>query len=148
MRRRRAGRSVERKGGPPMNDWSFDTRAVQAGRASGPLSDPGGAAADLGRPVAPGIQPASSYAFEHLEALNRAFEDPAAGYVYGRHGNPTVDQFAGAVATLEGMDGAVAFASGMGAIHAVLLAAGVGAGESVVAGRDLYGATQTLLATI
>jgi cystathionine beta-lyase/cystathionine gamma-synthase len=133
----------------PMADWSFATRAVRASRDTGNLADPTERArAGLGRPVAPGIQPASSFAFERVEDLDRAFEDPQAGYVYARHGSPTADLFAGAVADLEGAPGAVAFASGMAAIHAVLLAAGVREGETVVAGRDLYGATHGLLSTL
>jgi cystathionine gamma-synthase/methionine-gamma-lyase len=104
--------------------------------------------AGLGTPVAPGIQPASSYYFPRLAGLARAFDDPRAGYVYARRGGPTTEAFARAVAALEGADGAVPFASGMAAIHAALLAAGVGPGDTVVAGRDLYGATQTLLTTV
>ncbi|MGH2351730.1 MAG: trans-sulfuration enzyme family protein [Chloroflexota bacterium] len=129
--------------------WSFETRAVHGGRESGSLPDteashPGG----LGRPVAPGIQPSSGYSFAELAQLNQAFDDPRAGYVYARNGSPTADAFARAVAGLEGTDGAVAFSSGMAAIHAMLLAAELGPGDSIVAGRDLYGATQTLLTTV
>jgi cystathionine gamma-synthase/methionine-gamma-lyase len=50
-----------------------------------------------------------------------------------------------AVATLEGSGDAVAFASGMAAVHAALLGAGVRAGTAVVAAADLYGATYALL---
>jgi cystathionine beta-lyase/cystathionine gamma-synthase len=126
--------------------WGFDTRAVQAGRESGPLPDPAGEHLDgLGRPVSPGIQTASAYAFDRLDDLDRAFDDPRAGYVYARPAGPTGDAFAAAVAALEGAPGAVAFASGMAAIQAVLLAAGARPGEAVVAAGDLYGATLTLL---
>jgi cystathionine beta-lyase/cystathionine gamma-synthase len=128
---------------------SFETLAVQAGRDSGALSDPrGGRPGGLGRPVSPGIHPSSSFAFERLEELERAFGDPAEGYVYARHGSPTTDTLARAVAALEGAPGAVPFASGMAAIHGVLLAAGVAVGDTIVAGRDVYGATQTLLSTV
>jgi cystathionine gamma-synthase/methionine-gamma-lyase len=133
--------------------WRFETRAVQAGRATGHVAPEGRAGTapggeGLGRPMAPPIYPSTSYAFDRLADLDRAFADPAAGYVYARHGGPTSDLFAAAVAALEGTAGAVAFASGMAAIHAALLAAGVSAGDAVVAGRDLYGATQTLLGTV
>jgi cystathionine gamma-synthase/methionine-gamma-lyase len=56
---------------------------------------------------------------------------------------PTVSAPA-AVASLEA-EAAQAYSSGMAAIHASLLAAGVKAGTSVVAALDLYGATFTLL---
>ena len=140
--------STERSGGETGEGWSFDTRSVQAGRESGPLADPSGERLDgLGRPVSPGIQTASAFAFDRLADLDRAFDDPRAGYVYARHGGPTGDAFGAAVAALEGAPGAVAFASGMAAIHAVLLAAGARPGEAVVAAGDLYGATLTLLRT-
>jgi cystathionine gamma-synthase/methionine-gamma-lyase len=129
--------------------WSFDTTAVHAGRDVGPVPDPSGRyPGGLGRPVAPAIQPSASYSFERLADLNRAFDDPAAGFVYARHGAPTAAALGRAVAALEGTDGAVAFASGMAAIHAALLAAGTRAGDTVVASRDLYGATQALLSDV
>lgn len=142
-----AGRQA--RGDAGMDDWSFDTRAVHGGRDRVKAQDPAAPPpADAGRPVAPPIQPSAAYYFEELAGLNRAFEDPAAGYVYARHGGPTSDAFAQAVGSLEGADGAVPFASGMAAIHATLVAAELGAGDAIVAGRDLYGATQTLLTTV
>ncbi len=45
----------------------------------------------------------------------------------------------------EGGVGAVTFGSGMAAIHAALLAAGLVAGCKIVAGQDMYGATVALL---
>jgi cystathionine gamma-synthase/methionine-gamma-lyase len=131
-----------------MDRWSLDTRVVHAGREAAPLQNAAAPPEGLGRPVAPPIQPASSYYYDQLADLDRAFHDPAAGYVYARHGGPTTDAFAQAVAALEGMDAAVAFASGMAAIHAALLAAEVGPGDAVVASRDLYGATHTLLTAV
>jgi cystathionine gamma-synthase/methionine-gamma-lyase len=56
-----------------------------------------------------------------------------------------VSAFEQAVSELEGGEDAVAFASGMGAIHAALMGAGVRTGKSVVAAADLYGATYALL---
>jgi len=133
-----------------MEAWHFETRAVHAGRESGPIlaggrPGPEGSVEGMGTPVAPGIQPSSSYYFPSLGALSRAFDDPQHGYVYARHGGPTAAAFAGAVAALEGAPAAVAFASGMAAIHAALVAAGLQSGHTVVAARDLYGATQALL---
>jgi cystathionine gamma-synthase/methionine-gamma-lyase len=56
-----------------------------------------------------------------------------------------VAAFESAIAELEGGEDAHAFASGMAAVHAALLAAGVRAGTGVVAALDVYGATYTLL---
>jgi cystathionine gamma-synthase/methionine-gamma-lyase len=56
-----------------------------------------------------------------------------------------VSAFEQAVAVLEGGEDAVAFASGMAAIHAALMGAGVRTGSAVVAAADLYGASYALL---
>jgi cystathionine gamma-synthase/methionine-gamma-lyase len=53
-----------------------------------------------------------------------------------------------AVAALEGAEHCVAFGSGMAALHAALLATGLGSGDRVVAARNLYAATYTLLNNI
>ena len=71
------------------------------------------------------------------------------GYVYSsRYSNPTTGAFETAVAMLEGTETAVAFASGMAAIHMGLLTAGVQPGTSVVAAADVYGATYTMLRSL
>ena len=132
-----------------MPDLHFNTRAVHAGRNHGPLQDPQEPKPDgLGTPVSPGIQPSSAYYFDTLDALDRAFDDPASGYVYARHGGPTTSLFAQAVASLENADGAIAFSSGMAAIHAALLAAEPTKERGILAARDLYGATQSLLTNL
>ncbi len=65
---------------------------------------------------------------------------------YSRYGNPTVCGFEDAIADLEGAQSARAFASGMGAISAVLLGL-CSKGDHVVAQRQLYAGTQLLLQT-
>jgi cystathionine beta-lyase/cystathionine gamma-synthase len=67
-----------------------------------------------------------------------------AGYVYSRWANPTVDSFEAAVAGLEGADRAEAFSSGMAAIFATFLAL-CSKGDRIVAARQLYGQTHSLL---
>lgn len=67
--------------------------------------------------------------------------------VYQRLWNPTVARFEDALAQLEGAERAVAFASGMAAVTAVLMAARQRRGNHVVALRPLYGGTDHLLAT-
>lgn len=66
------------------------------------------------------------------------------GYVYSRWANPTVDAFEAAVADLEGAAGAAAFASGMAALSSLVLAL-CSTGDRVVATRQLYGNTHSLL---
>jgi methionine-gamma-lyase len=68
------------------------------------------------------------------------------GHVYARLWNPTVAHFEDGLAQLEGTEEAVAFASGMAAMTAVILAAKTESGGShVVAVRPLYGGTDHLL---
>lgn len=70
-----------------------------------------------------------------------------ADHFYGRHGNPTVAAFEQAVAELEGAEAARAFASGMGAMSAVVLGL-CSSGDHIVAQRQLYGGTMQLLAGV
>jgi len=65
--------------------------------------------------------------------------------VYGRVGNPTVDRFEEALASLETCEAAVAFASGMAALSACLLAVANAGKPHIVAVRPLYGTTDYLL---
>ncbi len=77
---------------------------------------------DSGGSITPPIVQSSLFAFDSYEA----FEDRMAGRtdtaLYTRVQNPTVSAFESAMAQAEGGDTAVAFASGMGAISATMLA--------------------------
>lgn len=63
---------------------------------------------------------------------------------YSRHGNPTVSAFADAVANIEDAEGALAFASGMGALASVVFAL-CSTGSHIVATTQIYGTTATFL---
>ncbi|MFM9371098.1 trans-sulfuration enzyme family protein [Streptomyces sp. Da 82-17] len=65
--------------------------------------------------------------------------------VYARLGNPTVGRFETGLARLEGAESAVAFASGMAALSAVLLVRIAAGLRHVVAVRPLYGCSDHLL---
>lgn len=65
-------------------------------------------------------------------------------YSYGRTSNPTVNVFERKIAALERADQALAFASGMGAISAAILAS-VKSGDHVVAVETAYGPTHVFL---
>ncbi len=122
-----------------MNDlkkYRIATRAVHAGRVS--------TGSDFVPTVTP-VHPSVTYQYERMEDLDAVFGGARSGYVYSRHGNPTVTALEEAVAALEEGESALAFASGMAAVHAVLLAVGARAGSAVVAARDIYGATYVLL---
>jgi cystathionine gamma-synthase/methionine-gamma-lyase len=88
------------------------------------------------------------YLYENMADMDAVFGGEKQGYVYLRYASPTVSAFEAAVASLEGAEAAQAYSSGMAAIHASLLAAGVKAGSSVVAALDIYGATYTLLRSL
>lgn len=117
-------------------DRSIDTLAVHAGER-GPRPD--------FTPVSTPIYPSVGYVYEDMGDLDAIFGGDRDGFVYPRYGSPTVSAFEQAVAELEGAGDAVAFASGMGAVHAALLGAGVRAGTTVVSAADVYGATYALL---
>lgn len=126
---------------------SLETRAVHAGRE------------DLRRlgVHAPPLDLSSTYPIQDLALGGLDLEHMAMGGhpqttpVYSRLHNPTVARFEQALAGLEGLDEAVAFASGMAAVTAVLMAvrARTAPGEPghVVAVRPLYGGTDHLLAS-
>jgi len=97
--------------------------------------------------VAP-IHPSVSYIYDDMGALDGVIAGTRPGYVYGRYGNPTVAAMEAAVAALEDGEAAVAFSSGMAAIHGCLLAVGARAGSAIVAAQDVYGGTYALLARI
>jgi cystathionine gamma-synthase/methionine-gamma-lyase len=80
-----------------------------------------------------------------MDELDEVFAGTREGYVYARYGSPTVTALEEAVAALEGGEAAMAFASGMAAIHTTLLALGARNGSAVVAAQDIYGATYALL---
>lgn len=131
----------------------LDTLAVHAGRAD---------LTELGL-HAPPIDLSSTYPIPSVTAGGAAYDllagggvpdtgPGSGGLVYQRLWNPTVARFETALAALEGTAAAVAFASGMAAVTACLLAARVesadrGRGSHIVGVRPLYGGTDHILAT-
>lgn len=80
--------------------------------------------------------------YEALATGGRPIE--GGSHVYARLWNPTVARFESALAQLEGAEAAVAFASGMASMTAVILATTAHA-KHVVAVRPLYGGSDHLL---
>lgn len=124
-----------------MQTPSLRTRAVHAGRDD--LTDLGVHAVPLDLST---TYPARDSAAEaaRLDLLGTGALDGGLP-VYGRLGNPTVARFETALAELERAESAVAFASGMAAISACLLAAGAAGTPHVVAIRPMYGTSDHLL---
>ncbi|GAA4120788.1 PLP-dependent transferase [Knoellia locipacati] len=129
----------------PLSTTDPSTTAVHAGRED---------LTALGLLV-PLIDLATTYPMPTIEAGGTAYDTIGAGerpdgqatLVYQRLWNPGVDRFERAVAALEATESAVAFASGMAALTATLLAAVSAGTPHVVAVRPLYGGSDHLLAT-
>jgi methionine-gamma-lyase len=90
----------------------------------------------------------SAWRFESLDQFAAVIAGGEPGYVYGRgYGNPTVEAFEAVLADLEHTEAAMAFDSGMAAIHAVITTL-AGTGQTIVADRRLYGGTHSLFADV
>jgi cystathionine beta-lyase/cystathionine gamma-synthase len=111
----------------------FATRAIQGVELPPPTE----------RPLSVPIWQTSTFAFEDAEHYAHTLHQPREGYVYTRYENPTTAALEALVADLEGGAEAMATASGMGAISAVLLSLAA-AGEHLVLQRALYGGTFSL----
>ena len=115
----------------------FDTLAVHAGAPAFTI--------DGAHPTAPPLVPASSYWYDSADDLDRVLGDQQPGYSYARYASPTVVAFEQAVAALEDAPAAVAFASGMAAVHAAVRLYAQRPGSVLLASQDCYGGTFTLL---
>lgn len=120
-------RSADRIG--PMHP---ETIAIRAGRA------------DNGTALAPILWSSTTFVTPTVDEGRRMATEVGATHFYGRYGNPTVRAFEDAIAQLEGAEAARAFASGMGAVSAVVLGL-CSTGDHIVAQRQVYAGTQQLL---
>ena len=89
------------------------------------------------------IYQTTSYCFDSVQHGADLFALKTPGNIYARITNPTVAVFEQRVALLEGGVGAVAFASGMGAITAAILNI-LQTGDEIVASPAIYGGTFNL----
>ena len=122
---------------------SLDTTAVHAGRHDLTALGVHALPIDLSstNPLPSIVEGGDSY--ENLATGGRL--EPGQSPVYQRLWNPTVARLESAVAELEHTEDALAFASGMAALSAVLLATVQRGTPHVVAVRPLYGGTDHLL---
>jgi cystathionine beta-lyase/cystathionine gamma-synthase len=111
-----------------------ETRAIRAGRA------------DNDTALAPILWATTTFVTPTVDEGRRFATMAGPHRFYSRYGNPTVRGFEHAVAELEEAESARAFASGMGAISAVILGL-CSKGDHIVAQRQLYAGTQLLLQT-
>jgi O-acetylhomoserine/O-acetylserine sulfhydrylase-like pyridoxal-dependent enzyme len=115
----------------------FSTRAIHARAQPLPAE----------RSLATPIWQTSTFAFDDAEHYAHTLRQPRQGFVYTRYENPTTSVLEATVADLEGAAEGLATASGMGAIATALLSL-ASAGDHLVAQRDLYGGTFSLLAHV
>ncbi len=95
--------------------------------------------------VNPSISDSSTYTFLSAKKMFDTFEGNTEGcYLYSRHSSPSNLYLGEALAELEGTEAANVFASGMGAISAVILQL-CNAGDHIVCSRTIYGGTYALL---
>jgi len=118
-----------------MND-SLATRGVRAGQVRSQFNE-----------HAEALYLTSSFVFKSAAEAARRFSGEEDGYVYARFSNPTVTMFEERLAALEGAEDCVAFASGMAAIMATVMAH-LKAGDHIVASSGLFGATVQLFNAI
>jgi O-succinylhomoserine sulfhydrylase len=118
------------------SDHDFDTRAVRAGTLRTPFSEHSEA-----------LFLTSSFVFDNAAQAAERFSGAEDGYVYSRFTNPTVRMFEQRLASLEGAEDCLATASGMAAIMATCLAT-LKAGDHVLCGANVFGATVQLFSTV
>lgn len=99
-------------------------------------------------PVATPVYSSSSFFYERIEDLAGVFAEEREGEVYSRISNPGVRALEEQIATLEGMDGAFATASGMAAVHLAIMTALLDRRQAIVAADVLYGGSLELLASV
>jgi cystathionine beta-lyase/cystathionine gamma-synthase len=122
--------------------WDLETVLVHSGIAKSITPS-------TGIPTIPPIYASSTFIYENPDALDQSFEgknpEGEAAFVYTRQGNPSTHIIEEVLAHSEGGVGAVSFGSGMAAIHAALLAAGLVPGTKLVTSHQLFGSTSSLL---
>jgi len=116
-------------------EFAPETMAVLAGRESNQGA------------LAPILWATTAFAYDSVEQGRGLATAAAPERFYSRYGNPTINAFEATIAELEGAEASRAFASGMGAMSAVVLGL-CSTGDHIVAQRQIYAGTQLLLQTV
>lgn len=122
----------------PMARRGFSTRAIHTSLKNSEVES---------RPVVTPIFQSASFAFEKVAEMADTLAHPGAGFMYSRVSNPTVDVLERTLADLEDASSAVAFASGMAAVHAAAYAL-VKGGDHVIAPKAFYGNSYSLFRSL
>ena len=127
---------------PDSSSWKLDTLLIHGTRQNQAMNA-------AGVPTVQPIYASTTYLHPNAETLDYALDgalpsgEPA--YAYGRQRNPNACTLESLMGKAEGGVGAAAFGSGMAAIHAALLAAGLAPDSKLLAAQDLYGTTISML---
>jgi cystathionine gamma-synthase/methionine-gamma-lyase len=119
-----------------MTKRDITTKLVHAGERR-PLPD--------AQPVSTPIYASATFTYETMQEIDDVFSGEKQGFIYTRYGNPTTAALEEAMREIEEGAFACAYATGMAAVHAALIACDLKAGSTVLASRDVYGATTGLL---
>src|SRR5687767_14655246 len=107
----------------------FSTRAIRAASRAPDAPQP---------PINAPIYQTATFEVADATELAELLEFARPGHSYTRYSNPTHAALEAALAELEGAEACVATASGMAAIHAVMLSV-LRSGDDVVVPRAVYG---------
>ncbi len=127
------------------SSWALDTLLVHSSKLSQTTNN-------SGKPTVEPIYTSTTYLHTNADALDQAFSgrllSGEQAFVYARQGNPNAQTLEEVMAQAERGIGAVVFGSGMAAIHAALLTAGLTPGTKILAAQDLYGPTIGMLRSV
>nr|WP_269468649.1 cystathionine gamma-synthase family protein [Alteromonas sp. ASW11-130] len=87
------------------------------------------------------------YEYEDAQGIIDVFQGKQAGHVYSRSSSPSVSALQEMINELEGGEGALCFATGMGAISSTFLAL-FRQGEHIIVSRYLFGNTRSFMGTL
>lgn len=116
-----------------MNDYSLNTKCVQAGYTPG-----------NGEPRQIPIVQSTTFKYDTSEAMGQLFDLEADGYFYSRLQNPTTDHVAAKIAALEGGAAAMLTSSGQAANFLALFNI-CECGSHIVASSSIYGGSFNLI---
>lgn len=120
-------------------DLDITTKFVHSGERQAPPE---------AKSVATPIYASATFTYDTMQEIDQVLGDEKEGFVYTRYGNPTTAALEEAMRDVEEGATACAYATGMAAIHAALIACDLKSGSTVLASQDLYGAITNLLNTI
>ncbi len=126
--------SIEESYKSKYEDAGFMTKSVHVGRLRGD---------QFGALTTP-IYQTSTYRFKNAAQGARRFSGEEGGFIYSRNRNPTLSALEDKVANLEGGAGAIACASGMGAIASIVWTL-LKSGDHIIVGDCLYGCSDVLI---